>query len=210
MRRLVFWGLFSLLFASMISCGKEVIQKSELNRGQGLSCAEKEHLIHTIAHDTSFILFSKKSSSILESAVFRIKERRLMANGFSDATNEELLSLFEKENDFHSMEVYANKLIKKYSLEKLPKEQCHEILIKAAKNKGFTAIAFFAEKSDCQSDFETAFHKAHGEYKATLVGCVVAAVFNPVGAIACSTAAAGVAIYKLAIAIENYYECQEE
>ncbi len=211
MRRLVFWALFSLLFASMISCEKEYTQKSEfLSRGEGLSTAEKEHLVKMIARDSSFILLSQKSSSILESVVFRIKEKSMMAGSYLDATCEELYALFELENDQQKMEVHANRLIEKYSLKELPEKQCHEILIEAAQLKGFTSTACFAEKNDCQSDFEEAFHQAHGEYKATLVGCLVSAVFNPAGGAICSTAAAGVVIYKLTIAIDNYYECKEE
>lgn len=210
MKKIVFWTLFSLLLASMISCEKEVNhQKSELNRGEGLCTAEKDHLVHMIAHDTSFILLSQKSSSILESVVFRIKEKSLMADSCLDATYEELYALFELENDQQRMEVHANRLIEKYSLKELPEKQCHEIMIQAAQLKGFASTACFAEKNDCQSDFEEAFHKAHGEYKATLVGCLVSAVFNPAGGAICSTAAAGVVIYKLAIAIDNYYECKE-
>ena len=195
----------------MISCEKEINdQNSEfLSRGEGLSTAEKEHLVKMIARDSSFILLSNKSFTIFESAALKIKENNMMEGHCMDDTYEELLTLFEKESDHQRLEVHANRLIEKFSLRELPEKQCHEILIEAAQFNGFSSTACFAEKDDCQSAFEEAFHKAHADYKATLVGCMISVVFKPVGVIVCSTAAAGVAIYKLAIAIDNYYECKE-
>jgi hypothetical protein len=211
MKRIVFWTLFNLLFASMISCEKEADhQKSGLDHGDSRFDTEKDRLVHMIANDSSFIKLSQKSFYIMESLVSRTLEKSPMADKCLDAIYGELFALFEQEKDLQEMEDYANRLIIKYSLDKFPEKQCREIMIEAAQLLGATSTACFATKNNCQSDFEEAFHKAHGEYKATLVGCLISAVFNPAGGAICSTAAAGVAIYKLAIAIDDFYKCKAE
>nr|WP_321486268.1 hypothetical protein [uncultured Draconibacterium sp.] len=199
-------ALCAIFVMTIISCSKDDMSSTELNR----------ELAEQISSDELFIEISKESKDFIETIKSKIKEKKLYGSNKieSEVSTEELNSILGLpdgylQSNHESISQKSKLLFDKHNLTQKSENDVVEIFDELyALESSLHTIPKRLKSGSCEEEFAQRYNEIHEGYDSNVWRCLVAAAFGgSTTLVICNAMNVYNTYYQIAVAIDNYYEC---